>query len=100
MTHFGPLLPKWASVEMGSRGYFERSIVALRPIRLRSIHRQTLFNGTIKLLPNLVSEYSTVMDLDRVTFLEISPLDSRLRSVRVSIRCEMAPKRRRSCLCR
>jgi hypothetical protein len=32
----------------------------------------------------LVSEYSTVTDLDRVIFLEISPLDSRLRSVRVS----------------
>jgi hypothetical protein len=87
----------WASVETGARGYFERSIVALKPVRLRSIQRQTLFSGTMKLLPNLVSEYLTLTDLDRVTSLEISPVVSRLRSVRVSIRCEMAPKRRRSC---
>ena len=39
----------------------------------------------------------TVTDLDCVTFLNISPVDSRLRSVRVSIRCEIAPNRRRSC---
>jgi hypothetical protein len=48
-------------------------IVALKPARLRSIHRQTLFNGTIKLLPNLVSEYSTVTDRDRVILLGDQP---------------------------
>ena len=38
--------------------------------------------------PCLVREYPTAMDFDPVTCLEINPADSRLRSVRVRIRCE------------
>jgi hypothetical protein len=63
----------------------------------RAAQRQMLLNGMMKFLPSFVREYSTAMDLDRVTRLSINPVDSRLRSVLVSILCEMFPKRRRSC---
>lgn len=54
-------------------------------------------NGGINVLPSLVREYSTAMDFDLVARLAISPVDSRLRSVLVSIRWETFPRRRRSC---
>jgi len=56
-----------------------------------------LVNGMINVLPSLVREYSTAIDFDLVACLAINPVDSRLRSVLVSIRCETLPRRRRSC---
>jgi hypothetical protein len=49
-----------------------------------------------KLFPIGVREYSTAGDFDTVTHLATNPVDSRLRSVLVRIRCEMPPGRRRS----
>ncbi len=53
-----------------------------------------LLSAAITVRPSLVREYSTAMDLDRVSRLAINPEDSRWRSVLVSIRCEMLPSRR------
>src|SRR6202043_282333 len=57
-------------------------------------------SGAIIVLPSCVNEYSTAMALDCVTRRAIKPADSRLRSVRVSIRCETLPSLRRNCACR
>jgi len=71
---------------------------ALSSLWLSFAQRQILSNGMIKLFPSLVREYSTARDLDLVvTCLAISPQDSRLRRVRVSIRCETLPKPLRNC---
>jgi hypothetical protein len=43
-------------------------------------------------LPRWVKEYSTAIAFDPVTRLTINPVDSRLRRVLVSIRCETAPR--------
>src|SRR6516225_8510579 len=53
-------------------------------------------SGVTKLFPIGVREYSTAGDFDAVTHLATNPVDSRLRSVLVRIRCEMPPRRRRS----
>ena len=58
--------------------------------------RHMAVSGPTKVLPSLVREYWTAKGLEFVVRLAISPADSRLRSVRVSIRCEMIPSRRRS----
>jgi hypothetical protein len=50
--------------------------------------------------PRWVKEYSTAMALDLVTRLVINPVDSRLRRVLVSMRCETIPIWRRNCPCR
>jgi hypothetical protein len=51
-------------------------------------------------LPCWVKEYSTAMALDLVTRRVISPVDSRLRRVLVSIRWEIFPRWRRNSPCR
>jgi hypothetical protein len=51
-------------------------------------------------LPSLLNEYSTAMGFDLATRLTIKPVDSRLRRVLVSIRCDTLPTRRRSSPCR
>ena len=51
-------------------------------------------------LPSLVNEYSKALALDLVARLVINPLDSRLRRVLVSIRCETLPNCRRNSACR
>jgi hypothetical protein len=73
---------------------------ALSSLWLLLAQRQMLFNGAINVLPSFVNEYSTAMDFDLVTRLAINPVDSRLRRVLVSIRCETLPTRRRSSPCR
>lgn len=50
--------------------------------------------------PSLVSEYSTTKLFDLLARLAINPVDSRLRSVLVSIRWETLPTRRRNSACR
>jgi hypothetical protein len=42
-------------------------------------------------LPSLVKEYSTAMAFDLVTCLATNPVDSRLRRLLVSMRCETLP---------
>jgi hypothetical protein len=44
--------------------------------------------GAMIVLPSLLNEYSTAMGFDPVTRLTIKPVDSRLQSVLVSIRCD------------
>src|SRR5215468_3280274 len=73
---------------------------AVSSLWLLFAQRQMLVNGAINVLPSLVNEYSTAMDFDLVTRLAINPVDSRLRRVLVSIRCETLPRRRRSSPCR
>lgn len=51
-------------------------------------------------LPSWVKEYSTAMAFDLVTLRAMSPVDSRLRRVRVSMRCETLPRLRRNSPCR
>jgi len=51
-------------------------------------------------LPIWVKEYSTAMAFDLVSRLAISPVDSRLRRVLVSMRCETFPRWRRNSPCR
>jgi hypothetical protein len=51
-------------------------------------------------LPSLVNEYSKALALDLVARRVINPVDSRLRRVLVSIRCETLPRRRRNSACR
>jgi len=51
-------------------------------------------------VPSCVNEYSAEMAFDFVTRLAINPVDSRLRSVRVSMRCETLPTWRRNSPCR
>jgi len=46
--------------------------------------------------PSLLNEYSTAMGFGLVTRLTIKPVDSRLRRVLVSIRCDTLPTWRRS----
>jgi hypothetical protein len=46
--------------------------------------------------PNWVKEYSTAMAFDPIARLEINPVDSRLRRVLVSIRCDTLPRWRRN----
>ena len=50
--------------------------------------------------PNWVKEYSTAMAFDPITRLEINPVDSRVRRVLVSIRCDTLPRWRRNSPCR
>ena len=50
--------------------------------------------------PSPVKEYSTAMVFDLVTRLLISPVDSRLRKVLVSMRWETPPRSRRNSPCR
>jgi hypothetical protein len=47
--------------------------------------------GVMIVLPSLLKEYSTAMGFDLVTRLAIKPVDSRLRSVLVSIRWDTVP---------
>ena len=42
-------------------------------------------------LPSLLNEYSTAMRFDPVARLTTKPVDSRLRRVLVSIRCDTFP---------
>ena len=51
-------------------------------------------------VPSRVKEYSTAMAFDLVTFRAISPVNSSLRRVLVSMRWETLPMRRRNCPCR
>jgi hypothetical protein len=51
-------------------------------------------------VPSCVREYSTAIAFDAVTRLATSPVDSRLRRVLVSMRCETLPRRRRNSPCR
>jgi hypothetical protein len=57
-------------------------------------------SGAMIVLPSCVKEYSTAMAFDLVTRLAINPVDSRLRRVLVSIRCETLPRWRRNSPCR
>ncbi len=50
--------------------------------------------------PSLVNEYSKALARDRVACRAINPVDSRLRKVLVSIRCETLPSWRRNSACR
>ena len=50
--------------------------------------------------PSLVNEYSKALARDLVACRVINPLDSRLRNVLVSIRCETLPSWRRNSACR
>jgi hypothetical protein len=77
-----------------------RCISALMSFRFCFAHRHMLSRGAMNVLPNSVNEYSTPRPFDPVRFLAINPVDSRLRSVRVSMRCETPLSRRRSCPCR
>jgi len=54
----------------------------------------------MSVLPSGVKEYSTASVFAFVARRAISPVDSRLRRVRVSIRCEMLPRWRRNSPCR
>jgi hypothetical protein len=54
----------------------------------------------MNVVPNWVSEYSTPRPFDPAAPLVINFVDSRLRRVRVSIRCEAPLSRRCSCPCR
>ncbi|HZT02387.1 MAG TPA: hypothetical protein VFA39_09015 [Steroidobacteraceae bacterium] len=69
-------------------------------LRFSRAHRHMLVSGVMKVLPNSVNEYSTPRPLDPVNFLAIIPVDCRLRSVLVSMRCEAWRNRRCSCACR
>ena len=51
-------------------------------------------------LPSWVKEYSTATVFELVTRLATSPVDSRFRRDRVSMRCETFPTRRRNYPCR
>lgn len=51
-------------------------------------------------LPSFVKEYSTAVVFDVVTRLATNPVDSRLRSVLVSMRCETNSRLRRNSPCR
>jgi hypothetical protein len=51
-------------------------------------------------LPSFVKEYSKALALDLVERRVINPLDSRLRRVLVSMRCETFPTLRRNSPCR
>jgi hypothetical protein len=51
-------------------------------------------------LPSLVNEYSKALALDLVARRVINPVDSRLRSVLVSMRWETFPTLRRKSPCR
>ena len=51
-------------------------------------------------LPSLVNEYSKALALALVARRVINPVDSRLRSVRVSMRWEMSPTLRCNSACR
>jgi hypothetical protein len=73
---------------------------AVSSLSWRCAQRQMAPNGATKVLPSSVREYSTEVDLDLVTRLATTPTDSRLRRVRVSIRCDTLPRRRRSWPCR
>lgn len=77
-----------------------RCISALMSFRFCFAHWHMLSRGRMNVLPNSVSEYSTPRPFDPVRVLAINPVDSRLRSVRVSMRCETPLSRRRSCPCR
>jgi hypothetical protein len=75
-------------------------ISALMSFRFCLAHWHMLSSGAMNVLPNLVNEYSTPRPFDPARFLAINPVDSRLRSVRVSMRCETPLIRRCSCPCR
>ena len=51
-------------------------------------------------LPSLVNEYSKALALDLAARRVINPVDSRLRKVLVSMRCETFPTLRRNSPCR
>jgi hypothetical protein len=57
-------------------------------------------SGAMIVFPSLLNEYSTAIGFDLITRLTIKPVDSRLRRVLVSIRCETPPTWRRSSPCR
>ena len=77
-----------------------RRTSAVTSRRQRLAQRHMPPSGGMNVRPSGVSEYSTASAFDRVTRRAINPVDSRLRSVRVSMRCETLPRRRRSCPCR
>jgi len=54
--------------------------------------RHIPLSGAIIVFPSRVNEYSTAIAFDFVTRLSINPVDSRLRRVLVSIRCETLPR--------
>lgn len=74
------------------------SAVTTRPYR--RAHRHIPRSGVMMVVPSCVNEYSAAMAFDFVTRLAIKPLDSRLRSVLVSMRCETLPTWRRNSPCR
>jgi len=53
--------------------------------------RHMLQSGGMIVLPSLLNEYSTAMRFDPVARLTTKPVDSRLRRVLVSIRCDTFP---------
>lgn len=57
-------------------------------------------SGAMSVLPSWVREYSTEMAFDPVTRLAINPVDSRLRRVLLSIRCDTLPSWRHNFPCR
>ena len=75
---------------------YEKRTMAFSSFLWRLAQPQTPLNGIMKVLPSFVKEYSTATDFDPVARLVINPADSRLRSVFVSIRCEILPKPRRN----
>ncbi len=64
---------------------------ACNSARCFSDHRQSACNGSIKVRPNLVSEYSTFGGTTGWTLRCTRPSRSRLRKVCVSIFCEIPP---------
>src|SRR5262245_13730720 len=73
-----------------------KRIAATTVLLLPSAQRQMLLKGTMNVLPSFVSEYWTAMGLPSYTCRLIRPVDSRFRSVRVSMRCEMIRSLRRN----
>jgi hypothetical protein len=63
-----PSFLRLATISRGTAGYLclsRRRTTALSSFLLPSAQRQILSNGTMKVLPSLVREYSTTRDLDR-----------------------------------
>src|SRR5205807_6215632 len=78
----------------------ERYTSAVTPLRYRFAQRHIPLSGAMIVLPSWVKEYSTATVLELVTRLATSPVDSRFRRDRVSMRCETFPTRRRNSPCR
>jgi hypothetical protein len=64
---------------------------ALTSFLCRFAQRRMPLSGAMIVLPHFLNEYSTAIGFDLVTHLRIKPVDSRLRRVLVSIRCDMLP---------